>query len=203
MNPIFLYIKRHKVTGKCYFGKTTKDPLKYNGSGLHWSRHCKQHGFLIETLWFQKFIDQSECTKVALKFSKDNDIVKSNLWLNLKPENGLDGNVKGVKYSDETKAKMSKPRSEAGRASIAKAAINKIIPKNLSFKGKQHSIESRLKMSASRLGLKSSIETRIKISTGNLGKHYQNFTCPQCQKVGGAVMKRWHFNRCKYNSQEK
>lgn len=89
----YLYIKQHTITGKLYFGKTVqKDPLKYKGGGKHWSAHVKKHGYEhIETLWYCLFHDKEECTKFALMFSEHQDIVKSKEWLNLKPENGIDG----------------------------------------------------------------------------------------------------------------
>lgn len=34
--PTYLYIKQHSITGKLYFGKTVKNPEKYNGSGSPW-----------------------------------------------------------------------------------------------------------------------------------------------------------------------
>lgn len=40
---IHLYIKTHNTTGLKYFGKTTKDPYKYLGSGKHWRAHLKIH----------------------------------------------------------------------------------------------------------------------------------------------------------------
>lgn len=91
--PTHLYIKQHSVTGKCYFGKTTqKDPIKYMGGGLHWTHHIKKHGIEhVKTLWHKLFMDKAECTKIALLFSEQQDIVKSDRWLNMKPENGLDG----------------------------------------------------------------------------------------------------------------
>lgn len=54
--PTYLYIKRHTITGKLYFGKTTKTDMdfsKYKGSGKHWSNHIKKHGKEhVETIWF-------------------------------------------------------------------------------------------------------------------------------------------------------
>lgn len=40
---IYLYVKRHIETGLLYFGKTVKNPYKYNGSGLRWKRHLRKH----------------------------------------------------------------------------------------------------------------------------------------------------------------
>ncbi len=49
----YLYIKQHTITGKLYFGKTIRDPLKYFGSGLHWSPHIRVHGKEhVMTLWY-------------------------------------------------------------------------------------------------------------------------------------------------------
>lgn len=140
--PTFLYIKQHAITGKCYFGKTTyKDPVKYKGSGLHWKSHIKEHGIEhVETLWYKLFMDQEECTRVALLFSEQQDIVKSDKWLNLIIEDGLFGTPKGTKQSPETCATISaglfgkkrKPFSVEHRANLSAA-----------FKGRQGSRKSK------------------------------------------------------------
>jgi len=98
IKPTVLYIKQHSVTGMKYFGKTTKDPYKYNGSGKHWRRHIKKHGkeYIITTRLFGPFTDKDALIEFALAFSRDNNIVESELWANQKPENGLDGWVPGV-----------------------------------------------------------------------------------------------------------
>lgn len=93
--PTFLYIKRHIVTGILYFGKTTKNPDKYKGSGLLWRRILRKHGTNVETLWYCLFLDQESCTDFALKFSKINNIVESDQWANLVEENGIDGALVG------------------------------------------------------------------------------------------------------------
>jgi len=91
MKPTYLYIKQHEITKLKYFGKTIKDPLSYLGSGKHWKRHIKKHGEHIETLWYKLFTDKKELINYALNFSKENDIVNSKEWANLKEENGLNG----------------------------------------------------------------------------------------------------------------
>lgn len=126
---IWLYVKRHKVTGLRYFGKTTKDPLKYNGSGKYWKRHLEKHGNLIETVKLWNFEDQNSCSKFALQFSVDNNIVESEDWANLQNENGLDGWTAGnprvsrtrrsdlgtkrkpYSYTPEGLAKMKRPQT--------------------------------------------------------------------------------------------
>jgi hypothetical protein len=113
MKPTYLYIKQHTKTGLKYFGKTTKDPIKYNGSGKHWIRHIKKHGpEEVDTLWHQLFTDENELVEYALKFSKDNNIVNSKEWANLKEENGLDGGFDKGWWSDEQKNNISIKQKE-------------------------------------------------------------------------------------------
>ena len=87
--PTFLYIKQHKVTGLKYFGKTHQNPERYKGSGMYWKDHCKKHGYDIETVWYQLFLDADTIKEVALNFSHQNDIVNSSEWANLVEENGI------------------------------------------------------------------------------------------------------------------
>jgi len=91
--PTYLYIKQHTVTGKLYFGKTARSNVeRYNGSGIHWSRHIKAHGKdKVVTLWYCLFTDIDSLVETALKMSEVMDITDSDDWLNFKPESGLDG----------------------------------------------------------------------------------------------------------------
>ena len=87
--PTVLYIKQHSVTGLKYFGKTTRDPYKYLGSGKHWARHIKKHGkeFTV-TLWVSEPYYDTSIIEHALHFSHENNIAESNEWqtLNLKTD---------------------------------------------------------------------------------------------------------------------
>lgn len=100
IRPTYLYIKQHSITGKLYFGKTIKDdPIKYMGSGKHWKSHINKHGKeFVETLWYCLFHDKESIIKFAETFSEQQDIVKSNIWLNLVKENGIDGTTIGIKW---------------------------------------------------------------------------------------------------------
>ena len=87
----WLMIKQHQVTGLKYLCKTeNKDPIKYNGSGLYWKRHLKEHGSDVVTIWHEQF-DADEVEEVALFISDEMNVVDSPEWANLKRENGLDG----------------------------------------------------------------------------------------------------------------
>ena len=93
---IYLYVKQHKITGLKYFGATSKkNPYTYLGSGKYWRRHLKVYGKDIDTINVWKFDNQDECEKFALEFSEKNNIVESQNWANLRPENGKDGRLPG------------------------------------------------------------------------------------------------------------
>ena len=93
MLPTVLYIKRHSITKKKYYGKTTQEPYKYLGSGVKWKLHFTKHGKqYIETIFVSKpYTDKNLIQVDALDFSFTNNIVESDDWSNLIPENGLDG----------------------------------------------------------------------------------------------------------------
>lgn len=100
--PTYLYIKQHSITGKLYFGKTIRNPEIYLGSGTYWNRHIKKHGKEhVITLWYCLFYDKESITDFAINFSKSQNIVESEKWLNLKPETGVDGGTIG--FSSITK----------------------------------------------------------------------------------------------------
>ncbi|MBT6472552.1 MAG: hypothetical protein HOK52_14975 [Candidatus Marinimicrobia bacterium] len=176
ITPTFLYIKQHSITGKKYFGKTTRDPYTYPGSGLHWKRHIKKHGKeFVETLWVSEPYYDTNITEIALQLSIENNIVESNLWANLILENGLDGGFgnTGKKHSEESKAKISDANT-----------------------GSKRSDETKAKMSAAKNHI--SDETRAKLSAANKGVAQEIVHCPHCSKSGGlSLMKRWHFDNCK------
>ena len=106
----YLYVKTHSITGLKYFGKTTKNPFKYPGSGIHWRRHLKKHGNEHTTEVIAEFDDPDECEKFALEFSHKNNIVESIEWANLIPENGKDGmpvGHAGHVFTDDEKSKIA------------------------------------------------------------------------------------------------
>lgn len=109
--PTYLYVKTHNKTGLKYFGKTTNDPYQYRGSGKHWLAHLKIHGNDVSTTVLGYYINATECSQEALKFSSENKIVESKEWANLIDENGLDGGNTGrtnyKPHTVESRQKMS------------------------------------------------------------------------------------------------
>jgi len=106
-NKVTLYIATHR-TGLKYFGKTeryfTQEDLQkyYHGSGIGWKKHLKKHGDDV-TMEIYGIYKKSEVKEVALNFSRNNNIVESELWANRKEEDGFTGG----KHSEETKEKLS------------------------------------------------------------------------------------------------
>ena len=88
-----LYRKTHNKTGLQYLGFTTKDPYSYHGSGLHWVRHLKKHGYDYKTEVIQRSYTKSAIKAWGLFYSKLWDIVNSKQWANLKPESGTGGQL--------------------------------------------------------------------------------------------------------------
>lgn len=95
---IYLYVKTHRVTGLKYLGKTIRDPYTYNGSGLYWKRHLKEHGTDLETQVLLATEDKDEFKETALFFSKIFNIVSSKEWANFREETGHGGFSKEAAY---------------------------------------------------------------------------------------------------------
>ena len=151
--PTYLYIKQHSVTGKLYFGKTVQNPEKYYGSGKLWQRHIKKHGKEhIVNLWYELFDNKDELQEFALSFSQNMNIVESTQWLNLKPENGLDGTLPGTIFSVEHKLACSKPGKLNG------------------MYGKTHSVSARIAMGETR---------KRKTKVGEIIPHMLGKTAPK------------------------
>lgn len=216
---VVLYIFTHNKTGLKYFGKTTryfteKDLIIYGGSGKYWKNHIKKYGkdLSVEIYGVYKL---EEVEEIAIEFSNENNIVKSNKWANLINENGLDGSsggrLPGFKVSEETKMKMkianknsSYKHSEETKAKIGLASKNRFV-----------SEETRKKISKIKKGNTFvSEETKAKISKTLKEKaktpemqevlrrpkgNQKLVICPHCNKEGGiSNMNRYHFNNCKY-----
>lgn len=187
--PTYLYIKQHSVTGKLYFGKTTRNPEKYLGSGTHWKFHIKKHGKeFIETLWYCIFYDKNTCMEFALNFSKQHDIINSIKWLNIIDENGLDGgNGNTTKKFGEDNPFYGKSHSIESLELIKIARSKQIvIPKfgedNHRF-GKICTDDHKLKTSNSLLGHDVSLETRLKISNKTKIQHRIKCSCLCCNRM--------------------
>ena len=138
---VTLYIAHHNQMDIKYFGKTTKyhtqEDLQryYHGSGTVWNNYWLEVYGDDVTMELYGTFNINEVEAIALKFSKDNDIVESTKWANKRYENGLDGVLKGAIPWNKGKTGLFS-HSEASK-------------ENLRFKmlGKIFSAETRAKMS--------------------------------------------------------
>lgn len=203
--PTYLYIKQHILTGKLYFGKTISNPDKYLGSGTVWKRHIQKHGKeFVVTLWSELFVDKNELIVFAQYFSESLNIVKSTSWLNLKPENGIDGGDcvshlspeeynnwltkhKNHRHSEETRKKMS--------------ASSNHLPNPISqFKSKEWQKQNAAKQVTDGVHNMLGGEIQRKLLAEGRHQSQKQHTCPKCHKVGfGVSMLRWHFDNCRVN----
>lgn len=145
--PTYLYIKQHSITGLKYFGKTTRNPYKYNGSGTHWKRHIKKHGKEhVITLWYKLYNDIDELTNTALALSDMFDIVESDTWANLRLEDGLSGGdtfttnpnkeIIRQKVSITSKHSNSRPERKILQSKIAIETNKNITPEQRKIAGR-------------------------------------------------------------------
>jgi hypothetical protein len=187
--PTVLYIKQHSVTGLKYFGKTTQDPLKYNGSGVYWTDHIKKHGKEhVTTVWISEpYIDSDTIAEFALAFSLENNIVESSTWANLKPENGLDGGVAGP---NGKKGIPTGPKSTEHKQKISVTLTGKLSGKKGNPSGPQQNPHGPRGPTGPQLN-----------PSGPRGPQKNpapEVECPHCGLVGrGGNMKRYHFDNCK------
>ena len=168
--PTWLYIKQHNITGLKYFGKTVRnDPTKYNGSGKKWVHHLNFHGKDVSTVWCQLFTDEDKLVNFALNFSKENNIVESTKWANLKIENGLDGGSpkgtnKGKPCSDQARQNLAKGRENRIYTPMTDTAKEKLRNSKL---GKKASDETKEKLRLAKSMQLSSNKVRYEIVTPN------------------------------------
>jgi hypothetical protein len=141
-HPTYLYVKRHKITGLKYFGKTTKNNVvKYKGSGKKWLNHLNFYGNEVETVWVSESFQSKELlNEFALFFSEFFNIVESDEWANLIPENGFDGAPMGLVRPEEFRSKF-------------KGEKNPMYGKENPFKGKKHTDEQKLLWSIKKKGV--------------------------------------------------
>ena len=85
-----LYIKKCSHCNLKYFGRTEMEDIeKYKGSGKRWKFHLNKHNAQAIHIWNSDWYHDISITKIALHFSKENNIVESDNWANLIEEDGL------------------------------------------------------------------------------------------------------------------
>jgi hypothetical protein len=202
--PTWLYIKRHRLTGLKYFGKTVRDPIYFIGSGRYWKKHIKIHSHDIETIWCELFTDRELLVEFAKLFSEfhnivgDVDINGNKIWANEVPEDGLQGGqnaglpspLKGIPTGRDSWCK-GKRRPEhssimSGRTQTPEHSANI----SAALKNHVRTPEHNAKLANSKRG-----RPNLKLSEALKAKPL--IMCPHCNKQGRANMTRYHFDNCK------
>lgn len=163
---ITLYVKTHNITGLKYFGKTTsKDPIKYPGSGTYWKNHIRKYGNDVLTEVIGQFDDKDECLKVAMGFSLQHNIVESDEWANLKIEtlyggwDHIDRKALYMQTSERMKGEGNIAKTPEARSKISRSMVG-----NTNGQGVIFTKERREKISRANLGKTLSEETKLKLS---------------------------------------
>ena len=201
---IYLYLKQHNKTGLKYFGKTSKNPYIYNGSGVYWTRHLKTNGRDISTIKVWEFTRQEVCTRFALWYSKKFNIVKSKEYANLCLENGLDGGDKfscmstssRIAYSTKHSTDIFKQWETRDRVKQATAIANVWASRDDDVKIKIYKKISDT-LSAKTIEEKAVILSKYRKTVANR----QEIVCSYCGTIGTSLsnMNRYHFDRCLSN----
>lgn len=208
-----LYLKIHRITGFRYLGQTSKDPIKYKGSGIDWIAHLQQHGNFVDTIVLLETSSVTDRNYWGRYYSK--------LWNVVSAQDDY-GNKIYANRIPETGGGPDGPKSEQGARNIAagnrrKATNPDFICKLKGPKTKEH----RDRMSKPK-SEKHKENLRLAIANSNRtyhaesarakklvseGKH--NFqlrdnpnktilTCPRCNHSGSKPgMVRWHFDNCR------
>ena len=158
----YIYKTTNKLNEKFYVGMHSTDDLDdgYVGSGKYLWRSIRKHGkenFVVEKL---EFFDSREALIKGEVDFVDKTFISNPLCMNLRTGgSGYIGMPLGSKLSEETRRKMSQPRTEEHRRNISKGVKGKIlgIPKSkehiekmrLASTGKIMSEEAKKKMSDS------------------------------------------------------
>jgi len=108
---IYLYVKTHNKTGLKYLGKTTKDPFVYQGSGLDWQKHIKEHGYDVTTEILRECKSNKEIATWGRYYSELWNVAKSVEWANRIPETGGGGD-----FISGDKNPMKRPEIAAKRS---------------------------------------------------------------------------------------
>ena len=206
-SPTYLMVKRHRNTGLMYFCKTsTRDPLKYCGSGSYWKKHLNTHGKDIDTIWYQLFEFKEDLVEFALFFSEFNNIVSAvdnngkKTWANEVPENGLQG-------GQNIGIPSPKRGIPTGRPSVWKGKSRPDHSEKM--RGRKQTAEHSNKISEALKQYTRTPEHNAKLAKAKQGKLNPKVSealkkrppieCPHCGLVGKSVsnMNRYHFNNCK------
>jgi hypothetical protein len=159
----YLYVKTHRKTGLKYLGKTSRtDPYSYTGSGKRWLSHLNKHGYDFDTEILLETTDPIKIIEAGLYYSNIWNVVKDSKWANMKPESGDGGTFVHTATAKKkiSELQLGRPsplkgmtyesiQKDPDRALKRKELHREWMIKNNPYRGKNHSNQTRKKMSES------------------------------------------------------
>ena len=200
MNPLpYVYKITHKTTNQFYIGSRCNKSAKHYSEdlGIKYftsSNYVKELGFEnFKIDWIEEFPTKElaydwEQMMIHVNLKDPLCLNKSCYFGNKK------FNFSGLKHSEETKLKMSKPRTKEHKENISKAQLGSKLTK-----------ETKDKISKANKGKIRSLEAKIKMSMAKSGNNHPLFglkrekkECPYCKKlISINTFNQWHNNNCK------
>jgi len=198
-NTIYLYLKTHNKTGLKYLGKTVRNPLLYHGSGKRWKRHLKKHGYDVTTEVLFETADKKLFKKVAKEYSINLNVVESNEFANLCPEEGQGGYT----VYDETRNNKISNSSKGRKNTWTKKGLNKGFVCCINT-----TTGESLRVDKAEFEKNDDLVGVGMTHRGRRRKKYKPYKrinpikrCPHCGKEGASNnMTRYHFDNCKYRN---
>lgn len=124
MTIYYLCVKTHASTGLKYLCQTkNENPHKYLGSGKYWRRHLRKNGYEHTTEIIRECNSKTEVKEWGIYYSDLWNVVESDDWANLMPENGGGGKTveqpwnKGKRGAETKHFGMKYNMTESGRKS--------------------------------------------------------------------------------------
>ena len=196
-----LYVKEHNQTGLKYLGRTIQDPYKYKGSGVRWLNHIHKHGNDVSTKVIGTFKTLDELVKVSLPLSNRLNVVESDEWANLRPENGwgFDSEASKKLHSkyDLSKGLRDYWKSHTHRQEQSERKKALINEGNHLFCDTKHQKKASHSRNPKNNPFVTNNPVNIAIKNG-VHSSQQIHTCPRCGKSGkGNLMVTRHINRCR------
>ena len=137
MTIYYLYVKTHTITGLKYLGYTKRKNFHtYTGSGKYWKLHLLKYGKTYKTDILLQTENYNELKQTGMFFSKLWNIVKSNEWANLKPEEGDGG------FDNEYMIKLCLEKYGTSHHLQSDECMNKLRATNMSKYGVEYSSQN-------------------------------------------------------------
>lgn len=184
---LYLYVKTHNKTGLKYLGYTSnKNPHLYEGSGIYWKTHLNKHGKDFTTEIIKECSTKEEIKEWGKHYSDLWNVVDSNEWANLKPEEGDGGNPgpEGIKkivkkqigrvpWNKGKKMPNSFGKQISERQIGSKQSQETIQKRAEKNRGQKRSEETKQRMSEAQKGRTFTKETKKKQSLAKKGKTWE------------------------------